>query len=512
MARDLKPIVQNDFSGGVNLVVNPYLIAQKQIAEGTDLWLDEHGSLRTRGGVLNLSTSPNVFDPIYHRGLLSREDGNEFPFVIQKTNGADTNTLWRTDLAPWSNIGTFGVNELLPHSFTVNDVAFFVPGYVTPKTWDGTTFANITGQAGQTVPPGAKHAAFHLGAVWLWNTAAVSAPIDGPSSLRMSGPNDITDWPTSNQTFIGKGDGQEGMGMSSFTIVETGISPTATLVLFKNYSAYQVTGVFGSDNFSIQPIKTDMGCVAPRTIQFVAGFGIIRLTHKGFALYNGVEDRLISEEVRPAIFGDPETTGLDFTTLRLSWAAQNPNPPLYVAACPVEGASLTRLFIYDLIRRGWTLCTLPTPVSTMSLYLTTGEFPSIHAGTFFGGKLQQLFATNQFTDNGSDIGWSMETKSYFVQNQVEPAFWRRAQVQILGQPGYFVQIQPVVDGNVRESKYYRFPPVTGPELVEAVFSRDIRETAHNVRLRVSGKGRAYIRGVELQASAKPITKWRTLAS
>lgn len=511
MAANLRPIAQLDFSGGHNLVVNPYLISQKQAAKVQNMILDEHGSLRTRDGQTDLTTSPITDQPIRYRGVLVKVDQTVFPFAVQRTT-AGPNRLFRTDT--WAQISTdFTTDETLPDAITVTDNSIILNGYEVAIKHTGTSWSRITAGAGQTVPPGAKHGAFHLGSLWLWNTNASTTSLDGPSSLRMSDANNVDSWPNANQTFISKDDGQIGTGMSSFTIVETGISPTATLILFKNYSAYQVTGVFGGATFSVQRIKSDMGCVAPRSIQFVSGFGVIRLTHKGFALYNGVEDRLVSEEVRPAIFGGTIAgqvhTALDFANVDRSWAAQSQNPPLYVAACPVSGTALTRVFIYDLIRRGWTICDFPRTMSCLNLFSTPTTFPRIHAGTLTSGKIVDIF-NGATTDNGVAVAWEILTRAFFSSNQMSPAYWRRAHVNLEAPPRTEITITPVVDGIAREGQVRTLPDSTAVQ-VETVLDVDIMETAHSVQLKITGAGHCRVRGIELHASPKPLTKYRSRA-
>lgn len=501
MARNLKPIAQVDFSGGENLVVNPYLVGPKQAAFLLNLVLDEHGSARTRDGTFTIDTAPQAGN-ILLRGALTRDTGSVHEFAIQRVGSV--NRLYNTGTQPWTSIGDFSTAENLPDiAYAVNQ-AVFAAGYETPKTFDGTSLAAITGQTGQTVPPGAKHVAFHLGHVWLWNTNSTTTTLDGPSSLRSSAPNVLNSWPDANQTFLSKDDGQVGTGLSAFTIVETGISPTATLVCFKNYSAYQVTGVFGGSNFSVQRIKSDMGCTASRTIQFVSGFGIIRLTHKGFALYNGVEDRLISEEVRPAIFGGRGFAPLDFDKVDLSWAVQSQNPPLYIAACPVEGGGglLSRIFIYDLIRRGWSQATLPVPPTCMALFFTPNVNPLIHLGTS-GGKLLRWFA-GDLTDDGLEIDWNVKTRAFFAQNPLEKTFWRRAQVVLEGPAGQSLDITPVIDGSRRATRTRHLSDEPGVTTLEDVVEIDIQEKARTCQLEVAGKGAVRIRGVELHASPEPL--------
>lgn len=704
MALNLRPVSQTDFSGGMNAVVNPFLISQRQVAFTNNMVLDEHGALRTRDGYAVLTTSPDLTSPIILRGNLVKSSGQEFPFAIQSTvqspgtvgfdttTGAnktgtsgtmsmtlggsatlllvmvcidantgspvsavtydgnaltkigvkykgyaeielwgllnpstgspktisvtltaapptgwrmqgmsftavsgwgtavtasgsggtpsvtvssDTNhmvvgvyaqdsgtsdltpnktsiyestygdnnrtegqraagaasitltytgsigpdwafigvdliptgtgyTFYETDTSPWTVVGSVNT-ENLPDAAGMIDKAVIIHGYASPKLYDGSSLTPISAGAGQTVPPGAKHGIFHLGALWLLNTNPTTTTLDGPSSLRASDANDPNSWPNANQTFIARDDGQVGMGLASFTIVETGISPTATLIAFKNYSTYQVTGVFGASNFSLQPIKSDMGCTAPRSVQFVSGFGIIRFTHKGFALYNGVEDRLISEEVRPLIFGGEGYTGLDFTNVGISWASQAQNPPLYIAAMPLSGSGLTRLFVYDLVRRGWTMMDLPVSLSTMKLFLSPLTSPVVHAGTTSTGQIIRLFA-GDMDDAGIAIEWTVSSKRYFSQNQMQLSFWRRAVVDMQGEPTKHVTIVPWIDGIEHTGQEFVFPDGDSAE-VRGVFSPDLIRTAHDIQLIVSGTGKVKIRGIELHASNKPLTRF-----
>jgi len=277
--------------------------------------------------------------------------------------------------------------------------------------------ANATANNGSGVPP-------VMVPTGLTGGGSSSADFDGPTSLRSSDLNNPNSWPLANQIFVDKDDGDPGMGMGQFTIAESGISPTTSQILFKQFKAYQMTGVFGSTNpaFTIQKVKTDMGCIAPRTIAFAPGFGLIRLTHRGFALFDGVDDKLISEEVRPLIFGNSIYAALDWTTIDKSYAAVVANPPLYLAACPLAGDGLTRLFVYDLVRRAWALFQYPMAIATMSLHLHPGAPPHLLLGDFADGQIQHTFAGDR-DDNGIPIscqallhpvsGSSPQTNSYF---------------------------------------------------------------------------------------------------
>jgi hypothetical protein len=212
----------------------------------------------------------------------------------------------------------------------------------------------------EAVPYGAAHIINHAAALWAWNTApqtqSSSGTGDGPSVLRMSGANNPNSWPLANSIFIGKDDGTQGTGLATFTVAEAGISPTGSLVCFKDYSTYTVTGVFGAQNFAVNEVKTDMGCLAPRSIAFATGFGVIRFCHLGFALFDGINDRLISEEIRPYILGSPEVVGVDFARLNQGYGCLTTNPPLYVCALPTRDGLNSRIFAYDLVMRAWMIC------------------------------------------------------------------------------------------------------------------------------------------------------------
>lgn len=218
------------------------------------------------------------------------------------------------------------------------------------------------GNLARTFPPrGAAHIITHANSLWAFNTSptttfgtgATPSSLDGPSVLRMSDPNNADSWPVGNTTIIGKDDGTQGTGLATFTIAEAGITPAGTLVAFKDYSTYTISGVFQATDFKTNEVKTDMGCVASRTIVFATGFGIIRFSHLGFALFDGINDRLISEEIRPYIFGDKVTPKVDFTRLAQARATLCNNPPLYVCMMPTTDFLSTRIFVYDLVMRAW---------------------------------------------------------------------------------------------------------------------------------------------------------------
>lgn len=190
---------------------------------------------------------------------------------------------------------------------------------------------------------GAAHGIVYAGSLWLANTSPTTTTdlLDGPNVVKMSDVNTLTSWNPLNIAFIAKDDGDQITALGTFTIAESGISPTGSLVVFKNFTTYQITGVFGASDFAIQQAQTDLGCIAPRSLQFVPGFGLMRMTHLGFAYFNGVADKLVSEEIRPYLFGGPsDIQPVNWNYIWFAKGAQAANPPMYVCAVPIQAPAL----------------------------------------------------------------------------------------------------------------------------------------------------------------------------
>jgi hypothetical protein len=200
---------------------------------------------------------------------------------------------------------------------------------------------------GSIAPRGAAHGIVYGGSLWLYNTAPQTTQdqIDGPTCLKMSDSGNPNSWNPANIAFLGKDDGTQGTGMTTFSIAQVGVTPTESLVCFKEFQTYQVLGIFGAADFQIIQAQTDLGCIAKFSIQFLAGYGIVRLTHEGFGLFNGVNDKLISEEIRPYLYGgtglNADIVGIDFTFCYLAQSAQTSRPPQYLCACPLVATTLT---------------------------------------------------------------------------------------------------------------------------------------------------------------------------
>jgi len=292
-------------------------------------------------------------------------------------------------------------------------------------------------------PRGAAHAVAYAGSLWLANTSptTTSDGIDGPTCIKMSDSNNPNSWNPVNVAFIAKDDGTQITGLQPFTIAALGISPTGSLCVFKEFTTYQVIGVFGASSFEIQPAQTNLGCIAPRSIQFLPGFGVVRFTHLGFAVFDGINDRLISEDIRPYLFGgvdsEADLTPVDPSYLYLAQSAQTTQPPMYICAMPLTGGSgaLTRLFCYDLVMKSWAVLDLPWAIHSLGTMSVGEGYPLVLAGKA-DGTIQRIQSGDVNWDQGdaaqSAVNWSFRSPDVYGEGSTQRLFYEQATIRGYG--------------------------------------------------------------------------------
>jgi uncharacterized membrane protein YgcG len=310
-----------------------------------------------------------------------------------------------------------------------------VTGAQVPESSPSQVIWQEAGLTNTTAPPpqGMAHIKVYAGSLWAWNTAPFNTlnGLDGPTCLRMSDSNNPNSWNPINQAFLDKDDGTEGSGIHAFTISGFGIPPEGSLVAFKQYAGYQIVGVFGSQNFLIQRIKSSLGCIAPRTIQFTTGFGLTRFSHLGFAVFDGMNDRIVDEDIHPYIFPANEIdfndiTTVDFNWMSISWATQTSYPAMYIAAFPIgnSGGQLTRLFCYDLVLKSWVIVDLPFAIGTVFEAFSDIAVPVTILATFDDGCLHRWQAGDDmwapYLNNishalvpPSKVNWELESPTVY---------------------------------------------------------------------------------------------------
>jgi hypothetical protein len=362
-------------------------------------------------------------------------------------------------------------------------------------------------------PPGCGHIAVYAGSLWMFNTSPGNTAngLDGPTSLRMSDVNNANSWNPINQAFLDKDDGTDGMGLATFTITAQGIPPQGSLVAFKLYATYQIVGVFGSLNFAIQRAETDMGCVAPRTLQFAPGFGLMRMTHLGYAVFDGVSDRVVSPQIQPYLFGSDDVDVDDIVSMDPAWmaisqSAQTANPPMYISAIPVGDSAgfLTRILCFDLILKAWSVVDLPFPISTLSQARSAVSPVVTLMGSANDGTLQRWQAGDMTWATSAsaslvtgEISWMVRTPTVASKDAYVRLYARR--VIVRGQ-----QNSSTMSMNVRVAGVYQ-----GSQSIPMPTSGDIQVqgaigvTHDRFDADISGQGQVVIDSIIYDVSGKP---------
>jgi hypothetical protein len=369
-------------------------------------------------------------------------------------------------------------------------------------------------------PRGAAHGIVYAGSLWLANTSpqTTSDNQDGPTVLKMSDANNANSWNPLNVAFIGRDDGTQITGLATFTIAEAGIAPTGSLCVFKEFSTFQVFGVFGATDFDITQAQTDMGCIGPRSLQFIPGFGIVRLAHLGFAIFDGVRDKLISEEIRPYLFGgevqQADITGVDFSFAYFTKGVQSTDPPTYFCVAPIlspTGASsmgsMNRVFCYDLVLKAWMIIDLPWPISSLTSVRVGEGKPLLLAGRSDIGSVERLQSNDVTWDSSTPqsaaINWSARLNDIFLEGSSQRAFYRgltlRGQCLDPTLPPK-ITVALTFDGIDQQPIDYFIEPQPGSNQFQ--LDVDLLINAQVTHVSLSGSGRLVIDSIDWEAVPK----------
>jgi hypothetical protein len=391
----------------------------------------------------------------------------------------------------------------------------------------GTGAAAVTWQnvgLASTNPPGAAYCFSHLNSLWLWGTAQTKVnDVDGPDSLRMSDSGAPTSFNPINQSFIGLGDGQFPMGGGVWTQLEVGIPATAQLVLFKTRSTYSVVGQYPL--IQITEIPDGVGCLAPDTIQFVPGIGLMRMSQYGVAVFNGTRDVVdkYTDPIRPYLFGTTlEPESVNMAQIMAAFALQTINPPGYLMVCPLRNTGgihppCVRGFFFDRVLQSWSVIDFPmqlaggtfrvSPSDTSTLTMSVVQRSQSLVGGWNDGIIRQIFNGDEFFDNqpATPITWSFRLQA--VGAPTTPLYLRRGSVHasLLGSVGS-IKGMSVLDQN--RNGYPDFGTLYLPQDTTALTQTvDIGQTVMGgPMLILTGAGRVVVEGLEIQYSPKRLTR------
>jgi hypothetical protein len=252
---------------------------------------------------------------------------------------------------------------------------------------------------------------------------------------------------------------------------------------------------------------------------------VIRLTHKGFALYNGVDDKIISEEIRPYIYGRGTIQGIDVNQTGYAWAAQSVNPPLYYAACATDSSSaaLNRVFVYDLIRSTWTICDYPVGFQCLNAVPLGSQAPTLVGGEASTGNPTRIMnlSNGSTTDLGAPVAWEFHTRAESGRSPLQNNFYRRVVLTFeadlttsvtftvtVGETDLTPIVRTLTVGSAAvwgTAKWGSF--LWGSQSkTRSTVTIDINRTGETAQLKVVGTKPVRMRGIEWHLKPKPITR------
>lgn len=392
-------------------------------------------------------------------------------------------------------------------------------------SWN-TTYGSITvdnnirwtnlGNGGLAPPLAAAYVFYHEGFIWVWGTSATyqADGINGPTTLWQSGLGDINYWNPQFSAFIGKGDGQTIEGGSVFAQAEAGILSTPQLVLFKSSDTYQIVGAFPS-TASIVKVKTGVGCVAPDTIRFLPGLGIMRMSQYGPALFNGQDDIVdpLTDPIRPYLFGGRgDITPVDWMNMSTASAALVANPPGYWMIVPLAGGNGTNVrgFFLDRILKAWMVMDFPASLGPaiyhegdpVSGHSAIGNTIALGASD---GMLRQYFNGATTWDTGAAVAWSFRTPP--LGSPGVPVFYRRLNLRISAAATQNILASSDFNSTSRSGQQFQRVVQTQGNInpsLGATVSLDIGIKAlGGGYLDISGTGSVTIEGLEMQLRPQP---------
>jgi hypothetical protein len=232
-------------------------------------------------------------------------------------------------------------------------------------------------------------------------------------------------------------------------------------------------------------------------------------------VFDGVNDRVISEQIRPYLFpsNDPDLSDIvvaDANWLPLSWGCQTANPPMYCVFIPVgtSNGELTEALCFDLVLKNWSVVNLPFPIGTACQVRPVTSNPVTLLGSYSDGTLQRwqagdvLWATaSAGSGTTAKVSWSVRIPTTASKAPDERLFCRRIVIrgQVGDLPGSTININPRIAG-VPLGSAARPIPASGDFQIQTAVNR----THDRFDAIVSGSGAVTIDAFDIQVVAKPI--------
>lgn len=423
-----KQLVQNSVTGyrGTDNRNHPTELQDGYAADLTNVDIQTLGKAQSRPGYTlianNDGTTKRVlglsdFNPEGGTHKLIRVKGQ----AIQYWLGSGS---WTTVTSPFTD-------DLVNDIVIAKNIAYFLNGTDNVRSYDGTTVTD-EGNNGTTNPPKSTHGEWMINRLFLAGNSTNPSIVYFSDSLAPSTFNQAT-----NRLSINVGDNYPVNGLKKFR--------QYVLLVFKT------RGIFAVDvsnatpgNWTIDPVDTEFGCIAKRTI--------VQVGNDIWFLANDLHVRSVLRSQLDKVMG----ASLPITYEVQAWIDRiNPSAVANASAAyfankywlfvPMDSATRnTHAIVYDFVQKGWSLWTNHNILSA-----ATSTIQQSNTVRLYGGESQntalvyRLF--NGASDNGTAIAYSVETKRENFDTPLLDKSWQMLELEMIASSGT-ASVSGQVDG------------------------------------------------------------------
>lgn len=344
--REIKQLIVDNMSGGLNLTANPFQLKDNESPAMTDVDLQTLGGVRRRRAILKLGATIPTAATWDGTWVYTQSTGSQNRMFAYRSGANTVIANVSTPTVPLTTLSAAPVRQI-----TMNSLNYMAVGHSNPiQRYDGTNVTTLNGNRyddPNSLPHGSfprcKVVAIHQGSAWAGNI--YEDGVANPNQVRWSWPNQPEDWPTwATETL------DQGRDSDEITAM---VSHNERLLIFKKNAIYAVHGQ-GPTGFRIVPISQTIGAISQESVTktdtdvyfFAWPGGLYRLGASGPP--TPVFDRLLPIVKNRLV----PSAAKDF--ISVSWI----NRRVYVSVpwtASVHGTSRNgRTFIYDPALDGWT--------------------------------------------------------------------------------------------------------------------------------------------------------------
>ncbi len=355
-------------------------------------------------------------------------------------------TLYTLSAGVLTATGMTVSNNAYLHFETAYDKAIVCDGFGDPKTYDGSTVANLSSGADATVIQGARQSAFYANRLFLF-----SATHD-TSLLYYSDPGNIAAGYASNFIACDVNDGQKITAIAKF-FIPGDLSPV--IIVAKDRSIGVVTGDGTTDDpYTFSKISNDLGVPGFRQIVQYQQDATL-LTQRGVTSYrtalqnNNIEQALLTRNITN------QFTSLNSATLNqaLAWFDWRNRRITYALPSPSSSVPDT-LWHYDVDLRGW---------YRQNGFTVTAAFVDTDGYVYTGNNTGEIFkhdpAVNQY--NGGTITATLQTP---YLDFYEPEYHKRinhARIVVRGNGEYQLGVSTSLNYGTSQGSSHTIPISSG---------------------------------------------------